>query len=175
MILKSKECNSVLFTIGRVVCYLVIITGVFGVTIFSIDMGAFRLFPYRIFLLLLWILFFGHMLLNKAKMDFSQHIIRWYLIFLAFWIGYALLSLAWSASLTLAVRNILFLLMGISVIFFSIYYFRKIEDLQKVQWIWFVLFSVLVIIIDSYSSLFSDCFGCHLYLYSFPIFFRFSI
>ncbi|MGQ4876335.1 MAG: O-antigen ligase family protein [Promethearchaeia archaeon] len=79
-------------------------------------------------------------------MDFSQYKIRWYFIFLAFWIGYALLSLTWSASLILAIRNILFLLMGISIIFFSIYYFRKIEDLQKVQWIWFGVFSVLVIL-----------------------------
>jgi teichuronic acid biosynthesis protein TuaE len=36
--------------------------------------------------------------------------------------------------------------MGISVIFFSIYYFRKIEDLQKVQWIWFGVFSTLIIL-----------------------------
>ena len=146
MISKSKEYNSILFTAGKTICYLVIITGFFGVAIFSINLGTFTLFPYRIFLIVLWLLFFGHMLLNKAKMDFSQHILRWYFTFLAFWIGYGLLSLTWSASLTLAVRNIIFLLMGISVIFFSFYYFRKIEDLRKVQWIWFVIFSVLVIL-----------------------------
>jgi len=146
MILKNKEYDSILFNIEKYVCYLVLIAGFFGVTIFSIDMGSFKLFPYRIFLIVLWLLFFRHILLNNIKMDFSQHKIRWYFIFLAFWIGYALLSLAWSASLTLAVRNILFLLMGISVIFFSIYYFRKIEDLQRVQWIWFGVFSILVIL-----------------------------
>ena len=146
MILKSKEHDSVLFTIGKMVCYLVTITAFFGVAIFSINLGPFTLFPYRIFLIVLWLLFFGYMLLNKAKMDFSQYSIKWYFIFLAFWIGYSLLSLTWSASLTLAVRNILFLLMGISVIFFSIYYLRKIEDLQKVQWIWFGVFSILVIL-----------------------------
>jgi len=146
MILKNKEYDSILFNIEKYVCYLVLIAGFFGVTIFSIDMGSFKLFPYRIFLIVLWLLFFRHILLNNIKMDFSQHKIRWYFIFLAFWIGYALLSLTWSASLTLAVRNILFLLMGISVIFFSIYYFRKIEDLQRVQWIWFGVFNILVIL-----------------------------
>lgn len=146
MILKSKEKDSVLFTIGKMICYLVIITGFFGVAIFSIDLGSFTLFPFRIFLFLLWILFLGHTLFNKGKIDFLKNKIQWYFIFLAFWVGYGLLSLTWSASLTLAVRNIIFLLMGISVIFFSVYYFKKIEDLQKVQWIWFVIFSVLVIL-----------------------------
>jgi teichuronic acid biosynthesis protein TuaE len=146
MILKNKEYNSVLFIAGKTICYLVIITGFFGVTIFSIDLGSFTLFPFRIFLFLLWILFLGHTLFNKGKIDFLKNKIQWYFIFLAFWVGYTLLSLAWSASLSLAIRNIFFLLMGISVIFFSIYYFKKVEDLQKVQWIWFVIFSVLVIL-----------------------------
>jgi len=146
MILKNKEYSFVLFTIGKIVCYLVIITGFFGVAILSIDLGPFTLFSFRIFLMVLWLLFFGHTLLNKVRMDFFQYSIKWYFIFLVFWIGYALLSLSWSASLTLAIRNILFLLMGVSVIFFCTYYFRGKDDLQKVQWIWFGVFSIMIIL-----------------------------
>ena len=146
MILNDKKYTSVLFSIEKFLYYLVVITGFFGVALFSINLGSFTLFPYRIFLILLWILFLAHTLVNKGKMDFPQYKIQWYFIFLCFWVGYALLSLIWVASLASGIRSILFLLMGISLIFFCTYYFRKKEDLKHLCWIWFGIFSALVIL-----------------------------
>jgi teichuronic acid biosynthesis protein TuaE len=146
MILRTKENNSVFFAIEKIIYYLVVITAFFGVAIFSVKLGAWTMFPFRFFLLLLWILFFGYILVKKRKIDFLKNKIQWYFIFLSFWLGYALLSLAWAASLAPAVRNIFFLFMGISIIFFSFYYLKKVEDYQKIQWIWFGVFSVLVIL-----------------------------
>lgn len=146
MSLRIKENNSVFFTIEKTIYYLVVVTGFFGVALFSVNLGGWTMFPFRFFLLLLWILFLGNILVKKRKIDFLKNKIYWYFIFLVFWLGYALLSLAWSASLAPAIRNIFFLFMGISIIFFSFHYLKKVEDFQKIQWIWFAILCGLLIL-----------------------------
>ena len=126
-------------------CYLVFFTGFFGVALFPINIGSFMLFPYRIFLLFLWFIFGLHILI-KGKIVFSQSQIKWYLVFLCFFLGYTVLSLSWAISKEAAVKNIIFLFMGISVIFFSTYYFRKKKDLQILYNIWLYVFGFLIII-----------------------------
>lgn len=143
MIMGKEETS--IFSIERFFCYLVFFTGFFGVALFPIDVGAFMLFPYRIFLLFLWFMFGLHLLI-KGKIDFSQSQIKWYLVFLCFWIGYAALSLSWAISKEAAVRNIIFLFMGFSVILFSTYYFRRKKDLQILYNLWLAVFGILILI-----------------------------
>jgi len=146
MLLRIKENNPSIFTIEKIIYYLVVVTGFFGVALFSVNLGVFTMFPFRFFLLLLWIIFLGHILVKRRKIDFQKNKIQRYFIFLVFWLGYALLSLTWSASFAPAIRNVLFLFMGISLIFFSFYYLKEVADFQKIQWIWFAVFSILVVL-----------------------------
>jgi len=134
-----------IFSIEKFFCYLVFFTGFFGVALFPVDIGLFWLFPYRIFLFLLWFIFGLHILF-KGEIIFHQRQIKWYLIFLCFWLGYAVLSLAWAISKEAAVKNIIFLFMGFSVIFLSTYYFRAKKDLQILYNIWLYVFGFLIII-----------------------------
>ena len=132
-----------IFSIEKFFCYLVFFTGFFGVALFPIDIGPFMLFPYRIFLLFLWFIFGLHILI-KGKIVFAQSKIKWFLIFLCFWLAYAVISLAWAPSKSMAIRYLIFLFMGISVIFFSTYYFREKLDLQKFYLLWMGVFITLL-------------------------------
>jgi len=87
----------------------------------------------------------------------AQSQIRWSFIFLYFWLGYAVLSSAWAISKEAAVRNIIFLFMGVSVIFFSTYYFRKKKDLQILYNLWIAVFGILILV-----GFWEHLTGCHL-------------
>jgi len=134
-----------IFSIEKFFCYLVFFTGFFGVALFPIDIGPFMLFPYRIFLLFLWFMFGLHLLIQR-KIVFPQSQIKRFLVFLCFWLGYAILSLVWSAAKEAALKNIIFLLMGVSVILFSTYYLREKKDLQVLYNLWLYAFGFLIII-----------------------------
>jgi len=144
------------FSVEKFFCYLVFFTGFFGVALFPINIGLFTLFPYRIFLVFLWFLFGLHILI-KGKIVFSQSQIKWSFIFLCFWFGYAVLSLSWAISKEAAVRNIIFLFMGFSVIFFSTYYFRAKKDLQILYNLWLTVFGILILV-----GFWEHLTGCHL-------------
>lgn len=143
MIRAKKEIA--IFSIEKLSCYLVFFTGFFGVALFPINIGPFILFPYRIFLFFLWFLF-GLNILIKRKITFFQRQIKWYLNFLYFWFGYAIISLAWSVSKEAAIKNIIFLSMGVSVVFFSTYYFHKKKDFQILYNIWLYILGFLMVI-----------------------------
>jgi len=133
-----------MFSIEKFCCYFVILTGFFGVALFAIDLGLFTLFPYRILLVFLWLLL-GIKLLNQGgKIFLVQRQIQWYFAFLFFWFAYAVISLAWAPSKSMAIRYLIFLFMGISVIFFSTYYFREKLDLQKLYLLWMGVFITLL-------------------------------
>ena len=142
-LLQYKNTN--IFSIEKIFCYLVFFTGFFGVALLPVDIGPFVLFPYRIFLLFLWFIFGLHILI-KGKIIFSQSQIKGYLAFLCFWLGYAVLSLAWAISKEAALKNIIFLFMGVSVVFFSTYYFREKKDLQILYNLWLAVFGILILI-----------------------------
>jgi teichuronic acid biosynthesis protein TuaE len=141
--LQYKQIS--IFFIEKIFCYLVFITGFFGVALFSINIGPFTLFPYRIFLLFLWFIFGLHTLV-KGKIVFSQSKIKWFIVLLFIWLGYALVSSAWSISKEDAIRNIVFLFTGVSVIFFSTHYFRKKKELQILYNLWLYIFGFLIVI-----------------------------
>lgn len=134
-----------LFPIEKFCCYLVFITGFFGAALFPINLGAFTLFPYRIFLLLLWGLFLLRVFI-QGKLILPQSGIRLYMSFFAIWMAYAMISLGWATAKGDAIRHIVFLFMGVSLLFFVTYYFRNLNDFIKLYWIWFGVFCVLVIL-----------------------------
>lgn len=133
------------FHIEKLINYSVFVTGFFGVAILAINLNIFTLFPYRILLLLLWGLF-SIRLLTEGKVTLPGGKTRLYLHFFFIWIIYAIISLVWAESKVDCIRNIIFLFLGISVIFFTTYYFQDNSDLKKLFWIWFGAFWVLLFI-----------------------------
>lgn len=134
-----------LYQIERVLCYLVIFTGFFGVALFPLDIGHFKLFPYRIFFILL-LPFFCIRILIKERLKIFNSSIKWYLIFLIFWLGYSIISLGWTMSKTDAVKDIVFLFMGIALIIFICCYIQDKKDLTRLYYLCFVAFVCLILI-----------------------------
>ena len=154
---KNYWSSISMFSIEKVCCYLVVLTGFFGVALLPIDIGLFTLFPYRILLVFLWILLGIKVLNQGGKIFLVQRQIQWYLSFLFFWFTYAVISLAWAPSKSMAFRYLIFLFMGISVIFFSTYYFRRKADLQKIYLFWIGAFIILLLL-----GFWEHLTGCHL-------------
>ena len=123
----------------KILLYLVIITAFFGSAFFSINIGSFHLFPFRIFLLVLWVIFLAFVIINKGILKTSHIKVNYYILFLGTWLFYAVLSLVWSDSLVDAARHIIFLFLGISMIFFVVYYFTKLEDFKRLYYIWVLM------------------------------------
>ncbi|MBS3947173.1 MAG: hypothetical protein KGZ57_02550, partial [Dethiobacter sp.] len=123
-------------SLHKALLYLVFITGFIGPAFFLIDLGAFHLFPFRILLLILWFIFLLYFFLNQGRLNISHIKVKYYLWFLAIWGFYAVLTLAWVNSPVDAVRHVVFLLAGISMIIFVVWYFTKLEDFRRLYYIW---------------------------------------
>jgi teichuronic acid biosynthesis protein TuaE len=63
-----------------------------------------------------------------------------YLQFLLIWIAYAFISTLWAADQIAALKNIVFLFSGISIIFFIVYYFNSFFYLKLLFWLWLLIF-----------------------------------
>jgi teichuronic acid biosynthesis protein TuaE len=134
-----------LYRIEKILCYLIIITGFFGAALLPLDIGPFQLFPYRIFFVLLLPLFCIRILFRE-KLSLFNSSIKWYLIFLIFWLGYSFVSLTWAMSIMDAPKDIVFLFMGISLIFFICRYLHNKTDLTRIYYLCFAAFVCLVLI-----------------------------
>ena len=77
--------------IKKGIIYLTIIAGFTGAAFLSIDIGPFSLFPYRILLPLLWLLFLAGILISEGKLNIAHFQVRHYLWFLVIWLVYAVL------------------------------------------------------------------------------------
>jgi teichuronic acid biosynthesis protein TuaE len=150
-----------LYRIEKILCYLIIITGFFGAALLPLDICPFQLFPYRIFFILLLPLFCIRILFRE-KLSLFNSSIKWYLIFLIFWLGCSFISLTWAMSRMDALKDIIFLFMGISLIFFLCRYFQDKTDLTRIYYLCFTAFVCLILIgfweLVTGSHLFSSMF-----------------
>nr|BAL60203.1 hypothetical conserved protein [Candidatus Acetothermum autotrophicum] len=124
------------FSLQRALLYLTIIAGFIGPAFFTIPLGPIHLFPYRILLVLLGILFVISILFKQGRVHGSFLKVKLYLQFLVFWLFYAFLSSVWAAEKIEAIKEITFLLMAISMLFFTVYYFRRLKDLKGFYYLW---------------------------------------
>ena len=131
-------------TFQRLFLYLVIISGFTGSLFFVMPIGPIHLFPYRFLLVFLWLLFTTNLFLCQGRLNFSHIKVKIYLQYLALWMGYAFISLLWSASKGDATRHGIFLFMGITIIFFIVYYFRDLDQLKWLYWLWLLIFVALI-------------------------------
>ena len=138
-----KSARIPLSCVEKICCYSAFITGFCGVALFPIDLGPFTLFPYRIFLVLLWALFAARTLIQR-KVVLPLGRIKLYMMFFVFWTAYAVISLGWAASKGDAIRHLVFLLMGVSLLFFVSKYLRDYRDLRRLYLTWLGIFCALV-------------------------------
>jgi teichuronic acid biosynthesis protein TuaE len=142
---RLKYCFS-FYKLEKYVLFLAIFAGFFGTVLFPINVGLFHLFPYRIFLILLWFMFIIHLLLKPESFSFLLKNSIFNLLFFFAWLFYGTSSLLWSASIGDGIRNWIFLFMGISTIIFSCFYLRSKKDFQIFFWLWMVAFLILIFI-----------------------------
>lgn len=133
-------------SVERTCCWLAFTAGFFGVALFAVDVGPFVLFPFRAFLLLLWVLLLARSLVVPHPLKLPLRPVRFYLLFLVAWLGYSVLSVAWAMSLVDAARHVIFLLMGVSVILFVAFYFSGEPDQRRLFWIWLGVFGLLLVL-----------------------------
>ena len=131
-------------TVQRLSLYLAIITAFTGSLFGTIQIGTIHLFPYRYFLIFMWLLFILFIFHSNGRLSLSHIKVKRYLQYLALWLGYAFLSLLWAASKTDAIRHIILLFMGMSVIFFMVYYLRDLDQVTCVFYIWMLIFAALI-------------------------------
>jgi len=110
------------FSIQRFILYLTIISAFTGTLWLSIEAGPIQIFPYRILLILMWVLFVGTIFINHGSLNISHIKVKRYLQFFALWFAYAFFSIMWAEDQVAAFRNIIFLFTGISIIFFLVYF-----------------------------------------------------
>lgn len=133
-----------LLSVQRCFLYLTIIAGFIGTLFLTIKVGPIHLFPYRFLLGFLWLVFTINLFLCQGRLNLSHIKVKLYLQFLALWFVYAFFSLAWAASKYDAIRNIIFLLMGFSIIFFIVYYLKDLNQLKVLYYLWLLAFVLLI-------------------------------
>ena len=131
-------------TIQRLFLYLVMMSGIIGSAFGAIKVGPIHLFPYRFFLVFLWLLFTINLFLCQGRLKLSHIRVKIYLQYLGLWMGYAFISLLWATSKTDAIRNIIFLFMGVSIIFFIVNYLRELNQLRYFYYLWLLVFGLLI-------------------------------
>jgi len=125
--------------------YLAIVAGFIGSAFLTIPAGPIHIFPYRVLLPLLWLIFAMGILL-QGQVVLSHIKVKPYLQFLVLWLVYAVLSLAWALSKVDAIRHIVFLFMAASVIFFVVYYFSNGKDLKRLYYLWLAALGGLLLV-----------------------------
>lgn len=139
-ICSKIKMNSVLKTLF----WLTIITALTGPAFLTISFGSYHLFPFRFFLPLILFLILLQVLVNYGKLKASLKKIKPYLLFLAVWFAYAIISLSWAQSKIAALQEIFFLFTGFSLIFLIILYLKNLKDLKIFYWLWIILAILLL-------------------------------
>ncbi len=85
---------------------------------FTIKLGFFSLFPYRILLILAGFLFIAEMLKGSQHLEkWKQVHVKGILMFFTFWFCYGMISLLWVKSATEGVKYLFLLAMGMFLFF----------------------------------------------------------
>ncbi len=141
MLIKNNKVS-----ISQCLLYLTILSAFTGTLVMSVEVGPIHLFPYRYMLIFMWFLFIGAIIINNGRLNLSHIKEKIYLQFLLLWIAYAFLSLIWAADKVDALRNIIYLFTGVSIVIFIVHYFLDLNDLKWLYWIWLLIFIILIFV-----------------------------
>ncbi|MCX6833657.1 MAG: O-antigen ligase family protein, partial [candidate division Zixibacteria bacterium] len=81
---------------------------------------------------------------NRGRLDMSGIKVKHYLLFALIWLGYATLSLVWAGDRLAAMREIVFLFMGVSLILLVVFYFNDIKDLTRFFDLWILVLAAMI-------------------------------
>ncbi|MCG8532737.1 MAG: O-antigen ligase family protein, partial [Desulfovibrionales bacterium] len=124
--------------------YMTIISAFTGTLVMAVSVGPIQLFPYRILLIFMWFLLIISIFINNGRLKLSHIRMKLYFQFLFLWLFYAFLSMAWAAAQIDAIRNVIFLFKGISIIFFFFYYASDLNRIKQLYWLWLFIFIALI-------------------------------
>ena len=137
MMIYCKRLPAISFP--QFILYLTIISAFAGAHVMSVEIGEIHLFPYRYLLFFMWVIFVSAIFLNEGRLNLSHIKVKLYLQFFVLWLAYAFLSIIWAADQVKALRDIIFLFMGVSIVFLHVYYFQNLNYLK-------LLFGLLLLI-----------------------------
>lgn len=142
-----KSYKSTKTNILSLIFNLLIFFAYIGSSFVLIDLGLFSLFPFRIFVFVLWFFLFVILIENKRiRLDIKN--VNKEIIFLLFWLIYAIFSVAWAKDLLEAVKDMFYLFNAFSIVFFSTLFLKTEKDFRSIYKIIlsiFVLFSIIAI------------------------------
>ena len=143
--LLSYSQSMKIVSLQKGLLYLTIVAGFIGSAFLAIPLGPIHIFLYRVLLPLLWLIFAMGILL-QGRVDISHIKVKRYLQFLTLWLVYAILSAAWAVSTVDVMRDVIFLLMALSSVFFVIYYFSNGKDLKRLYYLWLAVLGGLLLV-----------------------------
>ena len=111
----------------------------------AFPVGPIHIFPYRVLLPLMWLFFLGEVALRSGKITITYvKGVRAYLRFLLIWLTYAFFTIVWALDKIAAIREIIFLFMGVSIIFFVVYFLSDEAGLWNLYKLWILLLIILL-------------------------------
>lgn len=134
-----------LFSLQQFILYMTIISAFVGSLVLSIEIGPVHLFPFRFFLFIICSVFLITIIIvNNGRLNLAHIKVKLFLQFLALWFCYAFVSMIWAAEKVDAFKNIIFLFTGISLVFFIVYYYRSLNNLKWLYWLFICIFVALL-------------------------------
>ncbi|MFJ5964407.1 teichuronic acid biosynthesis protein TuaE [Bacillus sp. NPDC093026] len=131
--------------------YLLIAFTFLNNAFFSISVGFFSLFLYRMMLILVFALFIWRMREKGTYISQWQNIrVKGILGFFAAWFLYGLLSLLWAHSVTDGLKYMSLLAMGMGFVFIVVMYIQRMDQLVTFYTIWLMM-TVFVMGIGFYN------------------------
>ncbi|WP_353854426.1 O-antigen ligase family protein [Bacillus sp. Bos-x628] len=131
--------------------YLLIAFTFLNNAFFSISVGFFSLFLYRMMLILVFALFIWRMREKGTYISQWQNIrVKGILGFFAAWFLYGLLSLLWAHSVTDGLKYMSLLAMGMGFVFIVVMYIQRMDQLVTFYSIWLIM-TVFVMGIGFYN------------------------
>ncbi len=132
--------------IGKVLTIAVYPAGLLGMSVFAFQAGPIHIFPYRMLIPLIWVVFILMAIRKREIIDLASLKVKKFGLFLLIWLVYAILSIAWGIDKTNAIRHVLFLTLSVSVILFSVVFLDKKNDLYMVAILWLVILGLAVLV-----------------------------
>jgi teichuronic acid biosynthesis protein TuaE len=134
-----------------VTLYLLIAATFLNNAFYSIDLGPFSLFLYRLLLVAAVLLFFVNILKNNEfKRTWGDLRVKGMLAFFLFWLGYGFVSLLWAKSLSDGLKYLFLLGMGTAFICLIAMHFTRLDRLMTFYIIWMAM-TVLLMLIGFYN------------------------
>lgn len=132
-------------TILENLLYLLIISSFFGPAVASVNVGPFSIFPYRLLFLIVLPLFFIKYFQKEGLTPWSRINVKTIVWFHIIWIFYAFTSLLWAKSLKAGIIDLIFLIIGISLILFVTFTYKKERHYVNLFYVWIFMFFLLLV------------------------------